>query len=565
MPMIIATNVAALSTNKAFNRNSENVGATMRRLSSGMRINSAKDDAAGLAITERMTTQVRGLTVARRNMNDGISLLQTAEGGLEEVAGMLQRMRELSVQAANTAINAPSERKKLQEEVNQLTAEIDRISKSVEFNGVKLLNGQSKAGAMDTESKVIDALQSGWLETSLTAVERFMGLEASAAKLEVVLDPDYDGAGNIAAFVQTFSQTSLRLTLDMQDFNDDPSTKNGGSPAYYNDRIIAHEMVHAVMGNRIAGFGGLDTWFTEGVAEFIHGADERVAGHGIAAVMGDNDLLTWDDNGDVSIDYASGYLAVRYIHSKAGGYDPENPDRSGIGQVLNLLENGSTLLNAINQATGEGYANMTAFRDDFVANGQTYLEANGLDLTNDDTGAIGGRDAENGGYYRDTDAEQVIYDIHKWEKNPTVWDIDLPKEAIYNEGAGEHIFNMQVGANEGEIIRIGTGTVGSKQLRIDDLDLVDYAAHAIGTLDTAINFVSKQRARFGAQMSRMESAVRNNETKTENTSASRSRIKDSDYAIETSELTRSLIVSQAATAMTAQAQAQPELVLSLLQ
>jgi len=122
------------------------LSTSMQRLSSGLRVNSAKDDAAGLAISERMTTQVRGLTVGARNANDGISLAQTAEGALGKVGDMLQRMRELAVQASN-ATNSAADRKALQAEVGQLTDEIDRIAKQTSFNGTKILDG-SFAGAV---------------------------------------------------------------------------------------------------------------------------------------------------------------------------------------------------------------------------------------------------------------------------------------------------------------------------------------------------------------------------------------------------------------------------------
>ena len=118
----------------------------MQRLSSGLRDNSAKDDAAGLAIAERMNTQVKGLTVAARNANDGISLAQTAEGALGKVGDMLQRMRELAVQSSN-ATNSDSDRVALQAEVKQLAAEIDRVAKQTNFNGQKILDG-SFAGAV---------------------------------------------------------------------------------------------------------------------------------------------------------------------------------------------------------------------------------------------------------------------------------------------------------------------------------------------------------------------------------------------------------------------------------
>ena len=146
MAMTINTNVVSINAQRNLSLSGSQLGTAMQRLSSGLRVNSAKDDAAGLAIAERMNAQSRGLSVAARNANDGISLAQTAEGALGKVGDMLQRMRELAVQASN-ATNSKTDREALQAEVSQLIAEIDRVAKTSEFNGTKLLNG-SFAGAV---------------------------------------------------------------------------------------------------------------------------------------------------------------------------------------------------------------------------------------------------------------------------------------------------------------------------------------------------------------------------------------------------------------------------------
>jgi flagellin len=146
MAQTINTNVASLNAQRNLSMSQSSLATSMERLSSGLRINSAKDDAAGLAISERMNTQIRGLTVASRNANDGISLAQTAEGSLGNIGDMLQRMRELAVQSGN-ATNSASDRKALQSEVGQLAQEIDRVAKTTTFNGTKILDG-SFAGAV---------------------------------------------------------------------------------------------------------------------------------------------------------------------------------------------------------------------------------------------------------------------------------------------------------------------------------------------------------------------------------------------------------------------------------
>ncbi|MEG1101971.1 MAG: flagellin [Comamonas sp.] len=145
MAMTINTNVVSLNSQRNLSLSGGSLATSMQRLSSGLRVNSAKDDAAGLAISERMNAQAKGLAVAARNANDGISLAQTAEGALGKVGDMLQRMRELAVQSSN-ATNSTTDRAALQAEVTQLTNEIDRVAKTSSFNGTKLLNGSFAGG-----------------------------------------------------------------------------------------------------------------------------------------------------------------------------------------------------------------------------------------------------------------------------------------------------------------------------------------------------------------------------------------------------------------------------------
>ena len=140
MAQIINTNISSLTAQRNSNRTQNDLSTAIARLSSGLRINSAKDDAAGLSISERMTAQIRGLNQAARNANDGISLAQVAEGALGSVTSNLQRMRELAVQSANST-NSASDRAALQQEVAQLTTEIDRVATQTQFNGLNLLDG----------------------------------------------------------------------------------------------------------------------------------------------------------------------------------------------------------------------------------------------------------------------------------------------------------------------------------------------------------------------------------------------------------------------------------------
>jgi len=182
MPQIINTNIMSLNSQRNLNASQSDLQTSLQRLSSGLRINSAKDDAAGLAISQRFTAQVRGLNQAVRNANDGISLAQTAEGALTEVGNILQRVRELAVQSAN-ATNSSSDRQALQSEVGQLVSELDRIATATDFNGQRLLDGtfgsaQFQVGANANETIVATT---GNFRTSQYGDFRVVGAVASGA------------------------------------------------------------------------------------------------------------------------------------------------------------------------------------------------------------------------------------------------------------------------------------------------------------------------------------------------------------------------------------------------
>ena len=167
MPSIVNTNVLSLNAQRNLSRSQETLATSLQRLSSGLRINSAKDDAAGLAIANRFTTQIRGLNQAARNANDGISLAQTAESALDELTNNLQRIRELAVQSAN-ATNSASDRAALDQEVQQRIAEINRISSQTSFNGQKVLDGSFGSAAFQVGANVGETISVN-LSTSMSA------------------------------------------------------------------------------------------------------------------------------------------------------------------------------------------------------------------------------------------------------------------------------------------------------------------------------------------------------------------------------------------------------------
>ena len=184
MAMTINTNVVSLNSQRNLSLSGGSLATSMQRLSSGLRVNSAKDDAAGLAIAERMNAQTKGLAVAARNANDGISLAQTAEGALGKVGDMLQRMRELAVQSSN-ATNSSTDREALQAEVSQLTAEIDRVAKTSSFNGTKLLDGSFAGAVFQVGASAGDNITVGGLTNATSASMGHAVYSSSAASTAI--------------------------------------------------------------------------------------------------------------------------------------------------------------------------------------------------------------------------------------------------------------------------------------------------------------------------------------------------------------------------------------------
>ncbi|MEX1200533.1 MAG: flagellin [Methylophaga sp.] len=260
MAQVINTNIASLNAQRNLNASQSSLATSLERLSSGLRINSAKDDAAGLAISERFTTQIRGLNTAIRNANDGISLSQTAEGSLGEISNNLQRIRELAVQSAN-ATNSDSDRAALDQQVQQRLAEIDRIASQSSFNGRKILDGSFGNGTFQVGANVGETIS---LDLTTSIRQSDIGATAAATSVDVntliteaadatsgsgsfdastlladfstetvsfdvtdgttttnvVLDQDYSGAGGIDALVSDLS-TALGADFVVSNDGDD--------------------------------------------------------------------------------------------------------------------------------------------------------------------------------------------------------------------------------------------------------------------------------------------------------------------------------------------------------
>lgn len=435
MALTITPNFSALSAQRHASSTETAVQRSIQRLSTGMRINGATDDAAGLAISERMTASIRSSDQSKRNVNDSVSLLQVADGVIAGLIDRLQRLRELAVQSGNASYGA-ADKAALQQEANKLLEGITADADGAKFNGEALFsNSTYSIGGDENKRALLDRLKIGWLNEAENLIRTYFGIEGDGRPLTIGLD-NSDGASGVLAYVEGLvaadgSWYNLHMQFDMADF---------GPPNLSSDRIVAHELAHAVMA-RTMNFSALPNWFREGTAELIHGADERlaagIAGSSVAAVVA-------TVGGGFS--YESAYAASRYLHSELKGMGVEG----GIKAVMQYLDQDQTadLDDALNAVTGGVYATNAAFVADFSANGADYI-TNEMNLTNADTGAIGGFDAD-GGAVRSSDF--VIDDFTAYpdvldgfdERFPTLGGTTLTKQYV-----------LQVGENVNDTVSVG--------------------------------------------------------------------------------------------------------------
>ena len=550
MALSISTNTLSLSTQRSMRTHDTGQAKLIERLSSGTRINRASDDAAGQAITSRMTSSLRGTSQAMRGLSDATSMLQVADGAMASVTDTLQRLREMAVAAGNGSYT-DADRGALQKETQALLQHITQVGTDTRFNGEAVFSQDTVSiGGDERRRAVLDGLQSGWLSSAEDMIKQHYGIMGDGAKLTVNLDTT-DGAYNVLASVSGTSSggklNNLHLNIDMADFGT-AATPDGGSAPLYSDRIVAHEMVHAVMG-RTMNMGALPQWFVEGTAELINGADERLAGAGSMAGV----VATIAGGG---FSYEGGYAASRYLHDRMKDLGVEGGIK-GIMQYLN--NNQSANLDAALNAVSNGvYTSNAAFLADFGANGEQFINTK-MNLTNADTGAIGGLDAD-GGPVRDARAVVPASGTSNASDGLAGFSVVYPDEG---GASGVRRVQVQAGDNAGDLIDLQFSSMNARALGLANLDLTRSSV-ALLTIDRALEFVNEQRVRTGASSNRLDLAASALETGSQNMQAARSRIQDTDYASDTARLTRTQILQQAASAMLAQANGQPRSILSLL-
>lgn len=532
MGMVVQHNISAMNANNAMTRNVSGLSKSTEKLSTGYSINRAADNAAGLAISEKMRSQIRGLSQATNNANDAISLIQTAEGGLQETEDILQRMRELSVQSANGTYT-DEDREQIQYEVDALKEEIDRIAESTEFNEMKLLDGSLDGGAGDTgvygarygTHVTEDSLKGTTVSSSIEGVEIEFTTEAS-------------GKGGENAF---WDASAKKLTINVVE-----------GQAY--DQAAINELVknantqktdaQAAAVPEVSIKLGTGVFVGEGTS-----IDATVKGVRASAETELDDFL---------VDKATTENYADKIKFTANTYGED-------GRTINI---------ATDVAAGkEEVTTESPETDPDVKDGEFTLHlATGKEYTAGDIEKIlakAGLDYS----VELTDEEAPDGDVKFYANNKVEGTVSVTladgagvgKEFVSATGEG---LTFQIGANgvEDQRLTVNISDMGSDALGVSGITVAtqDGANEAINKIDDAIKTVSTQRAKLGAVQNRLEHTVNSLSTAEENLQSAESQIRDTDMASEMINYTKANILQQASQSMLAQANQQPQGVLQLL-
>jgi flagellin len=591
MPSYINTNIASLNAQRNLNTSQSALGTSLQRLSSGLRINSARDDAAGLAISSRMTSQINGNIQAARNANDGISLAQTAEGDLAQIGTNLQRMRDLAVQAAN-ATNSSTDRIALQSEVASLAAEIDRVAQNSSFNGVSLLNGsftaqnfQVGAGATAADQISIDkiasaritALGSAGATTSATLTST--ATTAALAAGGLTLNGFQVGASSVGALPGQSASSATQIAAAI----------NAGSSDH---SVSATAVATEKVGIAATAFTSIaaDSFSINGVNVGAVAAGGTVTGQGANVAAAINLISTQTGvtatanatTGLVTLNAADGRninIAAnsRVVSGASVFYTAANlVAQTGFTNVVSdTVASAAALTQAVTSAgiTMNTVVVSVATAGTVLANAQSFVSAfNAAAAATANAATLAGITAT-------TDSLGVI----SFSSNGTVASMAISTVTGVGVVAGTYAaqhgtITLNSSDADGIVLSGGAvanagfsaGTTGATTIStVSSIAGVNVstaagAASALAAIDAAIAQVNTSRASLGAYQNRFGSVVTSLQTTSENLTASRSRIMDTDFAAETSSLTRNQILQQAGTAMLAQANQLPQNVLTLL-
>lgn len=526
MASVINTNLASLNAQRNLSGSQGALATSLQRLSSGLRINSAKDDAAGLAISERMTAQIRGMNQAARNANDGISLAQTAEGAMGEATNILQRIREMAVQAAN-ATNSGTDRAALQQEVGQLRSELDRIATTTEFNGTKLLDGtfsaaqfQVGANANQTISVTVDGVRAN----QIGSVVNTAGTVAQTVAANVTGAASNGTAGALALTSYNGVDSTAIASLGQVKINGTDVKTSAAYDVTGGDGSSAYSKAAAINASNIAGV-------TATATNVVTIADN--AGNFVAWDQG----ATGADSGT----YTLSINGTQVFQQAFAGADTAVTVDTVVASINTMKD--TTQVVASKDSNGDLV--LTAADGRNIKVGENYAVTNG--------GAAGSNSAITSAlssFTQSADANGTYaFDATYRGK------VSIQSSSAVTIDAG----NAKLGF-AGTLLSVDT----SKTIANVDVSTVDNANAAILAVDAALTSINASRAKLGAVQSRFDSAISNLQATSENLNGARSRIRDTDFAAETASLTRGQILQQAGTAMLAQANSLPNGVLALL-
>ena len=507
MASIINTNINSITAQRNLSMTQSSLATSMQRLSSGLRINSAKDDAAGLSIAERFTTQIRGLNQASRNANDGISLAQTAEGALAEITSNLQRIRELAVQSGNST-NSSADRNALDQEVQQRLAEIDRVGSQTSFNGQKILDGSFGNATFQVGANVGETISIG-LSTSSRA--NAIGQVASAASTLEVTSTALSGSGTIQV------GTDVAKTIGA-------SVAGTGAGQTVGSAYAKAQAINA------ASVPGLTATATNNVA------------FAIANVVGTTpatDTYSLTINGE----------AIFTTQSLATGLSSQ--------EIVNKI-NVSSTTTGVSAALEGGVMRLSAADGRDINIGQTLTAGTGGIAAGTATPATASRVAFTAGTI-DTVANAALVTAGVTGSASSINGGSVKLSATEKIAITGDATALGFSASTAFDILKDTTTISSASVKT-----VAGANDAITRTDSALSSISSLRSTFGAIQNRFDSVIATLSTTSENLSASRSRVQDADFAQETANLSRAQILQQAGTAMVAQANQLPQGVLALL-
>lgn len=553
MPQIINTNVSSLNTQRSLNTSQSALSMSLQRLSSGLRINSAKDDAAGLAISERFTSQIRGLDQARRNANDGISLSQTAEGALQSSGDILQRVRELAVQSAN-ATNSSGDRQALNAEVQQLTQELQRIATTTEFNGQKLLDGSFTAAQFQVGSSANQTITatSGNFQTSAYGNYRIGGLVSFTEAGAGDLTKGSTGGVHLTQF-GTDADTSKVAAAETLKL----ATANGTYDVAYTGGTAGSATSAADLATQINQSGsGIKA---SAITSFVLGADATAAG---GAGVGFNQNTNY-----------SFLLTTDTAHTAPDSFVTVSFTTGGSGTANTTAVNSSDQLNAAVQAFND-VSGKTGITAKLVKTDNATTPTYAVQLTDESGKDV--RMVNNGGFAISVaDTGVLDGDTGVAVTQPLAQSLAATGAAgTWVTGSGTWVTGQLTLDSEKSFSATSTTTqfmmaattTGAQLQSVAKIDVstIDAANRTLAMVDSALAGINGQRARYGALQSRFENTILNLQTTSENLSASRSRIKDADFAEETAKLARNQVLQQAGMAMLSQANTLPQNVLSLL-